>query len=274
MEIFTRQIPLKIQQADIRLFQLFIMGSLLSVGAFYIDFSIKIEQVLLTLLSGLLTQFLFIKIYQLKDVGYFSVLITCMGLSLLLRSSYLWVHPLICFLAISTKFLLRYKGKHVFNPAMFGVIVGVNGLPATWISPGQWGHELAIVFWLLAAGLFVTSRAKTHIITISFLSFYMGLLAIRVLYMGYQFPVWLHQLENGSLILFAFFMITDPKTSPDHPTARIIHTFIVALIAFIWQYYFYWNSNLIYALFLSFPLVPLLDKFFVHEKFEWSTVIR
>ena len=269
MGFFTDKILLKI---DIRLFQLFIMGSLLSIGAFYIDFSIKIEQVLLTVVSGVLTQFLFIKIYKLNNIGYFSVLITCMGLSLLLRSSYLWVHPLICFLAISAKFLVRYNNKHLLNPAMFGVILGVNCLPATWISPGQWGHEFAIIFWLLAAGLFVTGRARTHSITISFLFFYIGLLTIRILYMGYQLPVWLHQFENGSLILFSFFMITDPKTSPDHPTARIIHTFIVALIAFIWQFYFYFTSNLIYALFLSFPLVPILDKIFVHEKFEWSTI--
>lgn len=242
-------------------------------GALFRDFSIVPLQVALTFVFGILSQAMFIRIFRIKNVGYLSAVITCFGISLLLRSNHIWVHPLAIFLAISSKFLIRFRGKHLLNPAMFAVLFAMNLLPASWISPGQWGYDLAVLFWLLIFGFIVTARSRTLWIGLSFIGFYFGLLAIRVLYLGYHWDVWFHQFKSGSLLLFSFFMITDPKTSPDHPSGRLIHTGIVALIAFIWQYYFYFYHNLLYALLFASPLVPLLDTYFKYEKFEWAGLV-
>lgn len=256
-------------QSDIRLLQIFLMGILLSIGVFFRDFSIDLVQIVLTFVSGLFTQFLWTKYLKL-DIPYLSAIIACLGLSLLLRSDTIWVHPTIACIIISSKFLIRYKGKHIFNPSMLGVILGINLFPGTWISPGQWGFELTVGIWLIAFGFIVSGRARISEISYSFLFFYFMLLTYRILYFGYEWNVLFHQFQNGALILFAFFMITDPKTIPNHKLARLIYAMMVAGVAYAWTYELYKTNNFIWALFLCSPAVVLLDQVFKAEIYQWK----
>src|ERR1041385_4519054 len=107
--------------SDARLWQILFLGTLLGVGVVFRDFSIKFQQLLLSFLAGIFTQYFWISIYQLKRVSYLSAFITCLSLALLLRADSLWAHPIAAFVAISSKFLIRVRGKHVFNPGNLGV---------------------------------------------------------------------------------------------------------------------------------------------------------
>ena len=118
---------------------------------------------------------------SVSSTGMLSALITCFGVSLLLRSDTLWVHPLAAALAISSKFVLRVNGKHVFNPANLGVIAALVLLPGTWVSPGQWGNDVALAGWFVALGGLVTQRARRWDISWVFLAAWLGLVAARVL---------------------------------------------------------------------------------------------
>jgi enediyne biosynthesis protein E5 len=61
--------------------------------------------------------------------------------------------------------------------------------------------------------------------------------ALRVLLLGQSWSIWWHPLGNGALLLlFAFFMISDPMTIPNRLGARIAYAIIVAVGAVIWQY--------------------------------------
>ena len=242
---------------------------LLLFGVLWKDFSIYPVQILLTFFGGLFAQFLAIKLIKIENVGYHSAIITCFGLSLLFRSDNFWTHPFVAFLCISSKFIIRVNNKHIFNPAMLGIITGINLLPGSWVSPGQWGYEFINALWLLLIGFIVASRAKSYLTSLSFLFFYALFLLIRTVYFGYHWDVFFHQFQSGALLVFTFFMISDPKTSPDHPAAKILYPAFVAFAAFIWQYYFFYTNNLFYALFFCSPLVFVLDRFFPHKKFEW-----
>jgi len=246
------------------------MGTLLLIGVFVQDFSIHIEQVLLTYTFGILTQYTFLRILNIKEVGYLSAIITCTGLSLLVRSNTLWVHPALAIIVNSSKFIIRIDGKHLFNPAMLGVILGLNIFPSTWISPNQWGYEFHIITWIIFFGMIVSGKSGNLIISFSFLFFFVGLLTIRITYYGYRWEVLYHQLTNGSLLLFTFFMITDPKTIPNHPLSKILYALVVSIIAYYWQFKLYNNNGLIYALFFATPLVPVLDKILKYQKFNWG----
>jgi Na+-translocating ferredoxin:NAD+ oxidoreductase RnfD subunit len=79
-----------------------------------------------------------------------------------------------------------------------------------------------------------------------------------------------HQLLNGALLLFAFFMISDPMTSPNHPRARAMHSALVAAIAFTWQFGFYAHNGMLWALFLAAPMVPMWDALWPAPKYEWT----
>ena len=254
---------------DARLFQIAFQAILLTVGVLVRDFALDPRQMLLCFAAGLATQWLWLRALQLEHKGVLSALITCFGLSLLLRSDTLWVHPLAAVIAISAKFVLRVNGKHVFNPANLGVIAALVLLPGTWVSPGQWGNDVALAGWFVALGGLVTTRARRWDISWVFLAAWLGLVAARVLWLGQPWTIFLHQFTNGGLLLFAFFMISDPMTIPNRRSARIGYAIFVATLAFAWQFALFRTSGLLWGLFLASPLVPLIDWRWPGEKFNW-----
>ena len=86
---------------------------------------------------------------------------------------------------------------------------------------------------------------------------------LRLLYLGHVpsrlLEIFTHQACNGALLLFAFFMISDPMTLPDRPLARRLHVMLVAVAGFAWQFLNYRPNGALWALFYLAPLVPLWD---------------
>jgi Na+-transporting NADH:ubiquinone oxidoreductase subunit NqrB len=268
-----RRLGARLARCDARLFQIAFLATLLSIGVLLRDFSLKPEQMALTFAAGLATQWLWVRHLHLKNVGLLSAAITCFGLSILLRADTLWVHPLIATAAISAKFLLRINGKHVYNPANLGVIIAITLLPGAWVSPGQWGNDLAYALWFVALGGLVVQRARRIDISWMFLASFLGLCIARFFWLGVPLARGLsllsHQTQSGALLLFAFFMISDPMTIPNRTAARLFYAFAVALGAFLWQFYLYRPNGLIWALFLAAPMVPLLDRLLPGARHAW-----
>ncbi len=254
---------------DARVYQILFLATLLATGALVRDFSLRPEQMALTFATGLATQALFLRLLKIRGAGYLSAVITCFGLSILLRADTVWVHPLAAAVAIASKFVLRVNGKHVFNPANLGVMVALLLLPGAWISPGQWGSDLALAAWFVALGALVSKKARRWDISWMFLACFVGLVAARVAWLGQSPHVLLHQLQSGALLLFTFFMISDPMTIPNRRAARLVHAAVVALAACGWQYGLFRPNALVWALFLCTPLVPLLDRLLPGARFQW-----
>jgi Na+-transporting NADH:ubiquinone oxidoreductase subunit NqrB len=254
---------------DARVFQILFLAALLTTGVVLRDFSLQPLQMLFAFAAGLATQAFWLKRLGLQQKGFLSAVVTCCGLSLLLRSDTLWVHPLAAVLAMSSKFVLRINGKHLYNPANLGVVAAISLLPGTWVSSGQWGSDLAFAVWFLMLGTIVTQRARRLDVSWVFLGAFLGLVALRVAFLGQSWAIWWHQLGNGALLLFAFFMISDPMTIPNRSGPRIVYAVLVALGAAAWQYLLFRPNGLIWALFLLTPLVPVLDRMFPAPKFEW-----
>jgi Na+-transporting NADH:ubiquinone oxidoreductase subunit NqrB len=254
---------------DARVFQILFLALLLTTGVLLRDFSLHPLQMALAFAAGLATQAFWLKRLGIEQRGFLSAIVTCCGLSLLLRSDTLWAHPLVAALAMSSKFVLRIHGKHLYNPANLGVIAAITLIPGTWVSPGQWGNDLALAVWLLMLGTIVTTRARRLDISWVFLGAFLGLVALRIMLLGQSWAIWWHQLGNGALLLFTFFMISDPMTIPNRRGPRIAYALIVAAAAIAWQYVLFRPNALIWALFLATPLVPLLDRLFPGEGFLW-----
>jgi len=254
---------------DARVFQILFLALLLTTGVLLRDFSLHPLQMALAFAAGLAAQAFWLKRLGLQQRGFLSAIVTCCGLSLLLRSDTMWAHPLVAALAMSSKFVLRIHGKHLYNPANLGVIAAIILIPGTWVSPGQWGNDLALAVWLLMLGTIVTTRARRLDISWVFLGAFLGLVALRIVLLGQSWAIWWHQLGNGALLLFTFFMISDPMTIPNRRGPRIAYALIVAAAAIAWQYLLFRPNALIWALFLATPLVPLLDRLFPGEGFSW-----
>ncbi|MCB9062042.1 MAG: RnfABCDGE type electron transport complex subunit D [Halobacteriovoraceae bacterium] len=258
-----------ILKSDIRIFQIIVMSLLLGTGVFVYDFTLNYQQVALTFIAGILSQIFWIHHLGLNKSSLLSAVITCLGLALLLRANSLWVHPLVSVIAISSKFWFQVSKKHFFNPSAFGIVLALLFFPNTWLSPGQWGSTTSSGIWLAAIGCLIASRAKRIDISWLYLFFYLGGLFIRNLYLGYEIEIFWHSASSGSLLLFAFFMISDPKTSPDHIFGKIILALIIATLSLFMQYYLYITNGHIYALIGTSFFVPLLNKWIQAESFKW-----
>jgi len=164
------------------------------------------------------------------------------------------------------------RRKHIFNPANFGIVVAIALTHDAWISPGQWGEESCYLLLFLATGGIVLQKVGRWDTTVTFLGSYACMEALRNIWLGWTWNVWLHRLTSGSLLLFALFMITDPRTIPNARTSRIIWAVAIALLTFILRNVFFLPNAVFWALFALAPLTILLDSMWQAPWFEWKGI--
>ena len=198
-----------------------------------------------------------------------SALITSLGLCLLLRSNSYQTMILAGFFAISSKFLLRYHRKHFFNPANFGIIAAITLTNDAWVSPGQWGTDWWYLLLFFGLGGVVLKQVGRWDTSIAFLVTYGGLEAGRNLWLGWSWDVWQHQFMSGSLLLFALFMLTDPRSIPNSQIGRLFWSGAIALSTFILQHYFDLSTAVFWSLFIVSPLTVLFDMVWTAPRFNW-----
>ena len=255
---------------DPRYFQIAFLASFLAAGLVVLDFDLPLWQPPAILATACLTQLAMTRLFEVKDAGYLSPIITSLGLSLLLRTDRPWVPPFAAFVAIAGKFCIRVRGKHLFNPTTLGLAASMLVTSHAWCSPAQWGERTILLAWFAVFGCAVVYRAFRTDVSLAFLAAWLLLKAGRVLYLGQRIEVLWHQFSVGSLILFAFFMISDPKTIPDHRWGRVLHAAAVAALALFLQHHLWRQNALIWSLFFLSPLVPLIDRLLVAPRHAWT----
>lgn len=261
---------IKNRPGDPRYYQIAVLGTLVAYGVIVLDFGIRPENAIVIVLTALLTQFAATRAVGLPRFDPLSALITALSLSLLLRTGLPVVAALAALVAISSKFLVRVRGKHVFNPANVAIVTLMVSSDHAWVSSGQWGSAAIGAFALACLGFIVLTRAKRAETTVGFLVFYALLLFGRALWLGDPLTIPLHQLQNGALLVFAFFMISDPKTTPDSAVGRVIYAFLVAGLAFAIQFGLYRPHGPILALVATAPLVPAIDYLIQGTNYRWN----
>ena len=185
-----------------------------------------------------------------------------------LSSNFISSHEVI---SIASKYLIRINGKHIFNPSALGIVAVLYFTGDAWISPGQWGSNTVILFGVITLGTIVVTRVQKLDVSLAFLFTFIALLFWRQVYvLGWPIDFFIHSLSTGSLLLFTFFMISDPRTSPNHPVARILWAVLIGVAAFYLAAFKWKYNTLIWVLVLAAPLVPLFDKIFKSKIFEWD----
>jgi Na+-transporting NADH:ubiquinone oxidoreductase subunit NqrB len=257
---------------DPRDYQILFLATFLGLGIMTRDWSIKPELIATLIITCCTTQLVAMRICN-RDEDLWrslkSALITSLGLSLLLRADLVSTMILAGSLAILSKFIFTSNGKHWFNPANFGIIIALLLTPDAWISPGQWGADWWYVGLFIATGGIVLGRVGRWDTSMAFFTAYAGLEAARNLWLGYPWDVYTHKLMSGSLLLFALFMITDPRSIPNARSIRIIWAVSIASLAFVLRNYFYINEAIFVALFAISPMTILLDKLWLAPRFDW-----
>lgn len=258
-------------RSDARHFQIVFLQGFLAYGVLALGWDAEWPRYAVLLATCLLVQTLFICWKGLPWHTLKSALVTGSGMSLLLKSDSLAVLAMGAAIAIASKFFLRVDGKHVFNPGNLGIGAAVLLTGDAWVSPGQWGSGPVLAFLLGAAGCMVVLRVGRIDTSLAFLATYAALeFARQVLYLGWEPEVWLHRMTNGALLLFTFFMITDPMTTPKAQGARIGWSMAIGILAFILGTAWWINATPIWALLIISAATPVLDRLWKGRRFTWT----
>lgn len=255
-------------QSDPRFYQITVLSSLLIYGTGWLTFDIQLIYIVIIIFTALLTQLLCT--FWLKlPFDWRSPLISALSLCLLLRTSSLLLVSLTAVITILSKFTLRWNHKHIFNPTNFGLVTMMLITEQVWVSPGQWGSNVFFGFLLACLGGLVIHRATRSEVTYAFVVSYIIMLLTRAWWLGDPWAIPLHQLESGALLLFAFFMISDPKTTPNSKTGRILFGFLVAMGAGFVQFWLYEPNGLLWSLAFFSLWVPLIDWHLPGKHYRW-----
>ncbi|MDH3984628.1 MAG: hypothetical protein OEV02_10555, partial [Gammaproteobacteria bacterium] len=194
---------------DPRFYQVAVLTALLAVGISLLDFGIRWQNAFAIMLTAQLTQYAASRLTGLPRFDPLSALITSLSLTLLLRTEFASLAATAAVIAIGSKFLIRFRNKHVFNPANVALVSLMLLSDRAWVSSGQWGSAAIGAFALACLGFLVLTRAKRAETTIAFVCAFGALLVGRAVWLGDPLSIPLHQLQNGALLIFAFFMISD-----------------------------------------------------------------
>ncbi len=254
---------------DPRYYQIGVLSSLLCYGIFILEFGVQWQHAVAVVSTALTVQWLAGRAHGLAGFDPLSPLITALSLTLLLRTDSIVLAATAAALAIGGKFLIRVGGKHVFNPANFALVTLMFASDRAWLSSGQWGNTTLLAFGFACLGLLVLNRARRAETTLAFLGVFGLLLFTRALWLGDPASIPLHQLQSGALLLFSFFMISDPKTTPNAAGGRLLFGALVACTAFFIQFVLHQPHGPIIALIFSSPFVPLIDRVASGKRYAW-----
>lgn len=255
---------------DPRYYQITALGLLLAYGIFVLDFGVRWYNAAIIIVTAQAVQWLAGRAVRLPRFDPLSALITALSLTILLRTEFALLAMLAATIAIASKFLIRLGNKHVFNPANLALVIVVLATDRAWISSGQWGGAAVGAFALACLGFVVLTRARRAETTIAFLAMYALLVVARALWLGDPMSIPLHQMQNGALLLFAFFMISDPRTAPNTRIGRVAYGMMVAAGAYVIRFAFYEPSAPILALVMLAPVVPLIDVMSRGLDYQWN----
>jgi Na+-transporting NADH:ubiquinone oxidoreductase subunit NqrB len=186
--------------------------------------------------------------------------ITGISVGILLRSPFLWPYVLCSLLSISSKYVLRLKDRHLFNPSNFGVSAVLFLAPATAsLLSIQWGNVIApmVVIWVLGS-VIVWRVGRLHI-SATYVASFLALSFVRSAMTGTPWLATVAPITGPMYQLFIFFMVTDPKTTVRGRRAQCVVVVCVALVEMAFRL----NDVIyapFYALFIVGPVALLVER--------------
>jgi Na+-translocating ferredoxin:NAD+ oxidoreductase RnfD subunit len=227
------------------------------LGQVALRFQVSVPQILAAILTCAVLE-IALTFRQTKAIVWpASAMLTGSGVALILRvvgtppddhwTTYAWyVFAAVAGLSLLSKYVIRYHGSHVFNPSNIGLVVAFVILGTSRVEPLDfWWAPLNI--WMIAAyavilvgGLLITRRL--HLLGLA-ATFWVGLAAGVGLLAGSGhcmtaswsfapvcgFDFWRVIVTSPEVMIFLFFMITDPKTVPGGRVGRVVFGALVAL---------------------------------------------
>jgi Na+-translocating ferredoxin:NAD+ oxidoreductase RnfD subunit len=163
-----------------------------------------------------------------------SAYISGISVGILIRSPEYWTYAFCSAIAITSKYVIRWKGRHLWNPSNFAICALLLLVPEHFAPLSvQWGNNLwpMLIVWVL--GVIITYRVKRFHITATYVVAFVGLALLRSAITGHAFLAEVAPITGPMYQLFIFFMITDPRTTVRPKWAQCQVAFLVAVVEMI-----------------------------------------
>jgi Na+-translocating ferredoxin:NAD+ oxidoreductase RnfD subunit len=209
------------------------------------------QRTALAIAAAIIAELILGRIFFGKWLNLASAYITGISVGILVRSPAYWPYALCSVISIMSKYVLRVKGRHIWNPSNFGIAVLLFLAPETMaILSIQWGNNLLpiVVIWTL--GSIIIWRARRFHISATYVVSFFRFAFLRAWITGDPWQAEVAPITGPMYQLFVFFMITDPKTTVKSRMGQCVVAFCVALAE-----YFLRLDQVVYA--------PIFALFFV-----------
>jgi Na+-translocating ferredoxin:NAD+ oxidoreductase RnfD subunit len=188
-----------------------------------------------------------------------SAYITGISVGILLRSPAFWPYALCSVIAITSKYVLRVKNRHIWNPSNFGICVmlffAAESVTALSI---QWGNSLWAMLVIWSLGSVIIWRLKRFHICAVYVASFLAFALLRSWIVGDPWQSEISPVTGPEYQLFIFFMMTDPKTTVRSLRGQCLVAFLVAAVEMCLRL----DQSIyapLYALFLVGPAAMLVE---------------
>jgi len=188
-----------------------------------------------------------------------SAYITGISIGILIRSPAFWPYVLCAMISITSKYAIRWHGRHIWNPSNLGVSSMLFLAPASVATLSvQWGNTIwpMLIIWLF--GSLIIWRLKRFHICATYVATFLVLSAVRSYVKGDPWLAAVSPITGPMYQLFIFFMITDPKTTVRSWWGQCAVAFLVAVVEAILRLNQVVHAPY-YALFLVGPTATILE---------------
>jgi len=219
------------------------------------------ERLALALLACTVTEALLSWFTRGRITNLQSAYISGISLTLLVKpqGGALWPFAIGGFLAIASKYVLKYRENHLWNPTNFAIAALLLAAPnRVSVLSHQWGNDLATNLVIWTFGLVIAARVRVVHITLTYLVSFLALNSLRAALLHQPVLPEIAPITGPMYQLFVFFMITDPKTTVKSKKWQCIVVFFVAFVEMLLRLNQVVHAPL-YALFLVGPTAMLIE---------------
>jgi Na+-translocating ferredoxin:NAD+ oxidoreductase RnfD subunit len=203
----------------------------LVVGQVTTGFLESWSRTFLAIATAILTELVLSRLFAGKWPHVASAYISGISVGMLIRSPELWPYALCSAIAITSKYVLRLDGRHLWNPSNLGIVAMlVLASDSVAALSVQWGNDLLPMVVVWAFGVVIIHRLGRFHVTATYVASFLALSLVRAAVTGHPWVAEVAPLTGPMYQLYVFFMITDPKTTVRPRWGQCLVAFLVAVV--------------------------------------------
>jgi Na+-translocating ferredoxin:NAD+ oxidoreductase RnfD subunit len=246
-------------QIDKRYLAPVLVTMVLIVGQVTFGFLESWGRTMLAIVTSILMEVVLGRLVTGKVPHLASAYVSGISVGMLVRSPEFWPYALCSAISITSKYLIRVDGRHIWNPSNLGIVAMLVLAADTVASLSvQWGNTLLPMVTVWAFGAVIINTLGRFHITLTYVASFVVFAALRSALTGHPFLSEVAPITGPMYQLYIFFMITDPKTTVRTKNGQMLTVFFVALAESLMRLMQFVHAPY-YALFIVGPVANLIE---------------